>query len=66
MEPFEDGFSNVAQRGAFRRYLLRLVRDSRLKSLSAVLARVSIEDFVPLRLWLERLDAANRQCLHGP
>ena len=41
LEPFEDCFSHVAQRGAFRRYLLGLLSDSRRKSMSAMLARVS-------------------------
>ena len=33
--------AHVAQRGAFRRYLLGLLSDSRRKSMSAMLARVS-------------------------
>ena len=41
LEPFEDCFDHVAQRGAFRRYLLGLLSDSRRKSMSAMLARVS-------------------------
>ena len=41
LEPFEDCFSHVAQRGAFRRYLLGLLSDSRRKSMSAMLERVS-------------------------
>jgi len=41
LEPFEDCFGHVAQRGAFRRYLLGLLSDSRRKSMSAMLARVS-------------------------
>ena len=41
LEPFEDAFGHVAQRGAFRRYLLGLLSDSRRKSMSAMLARVS-------------------------
>jgi SRSO17 transposase len=41
LAPFEDGFGHVAQRGAFRRYLLGLLSDSRRKSMSAMLARVS-------------------------
>ena len=40
LEPFETGFGHVAQRGAFRRYLLRLLSDSRRKSMSAMLERV--------------------------
>jgi SRSO17 transposase len=40
LEPFETCFSHVAQRGAFRRYLLGLLSDSRRKSMSAMLARV--------------------------
>lgn len=40
LEPFEDCFGHVAQRGAFRRYLLGLLGDSRRKSMSAMLARV--------------------------
>ena len=41
LEPFEVGFPHVAQRGAFRRYLLGLLSDSRRKSMSAMLERVS-------------------------
>jgi len=41
LEPFEVCFTHVAQRGAFRRYLLGLLSDSRRKSMSAMLARVS-------------------------
>jgi SRSO17 transposase len=41
LEPFESDFGHVAQRGAFRRYLLGLLSDSRRKSMSAMLARVS-------------------------
>jgi SRSO17 transposase len=41
LEPFEDCFGHVAQRGAFRRYLLGLLSDSPRKSMSAMLARVS-------------------------
>ena len=40
LEPFETCFGHVAQRGAFRRYLLGLLSDSRRKSMSAMLARV--------------------------
>ena len=40
LEPFEDCFSHVAQRGAFRRYLLGLLNDSPRKSMSAMLERV--------------------------
>jgi len=40
LEPFEGCFSHVAQRGAFRRYLLGLLSDSRRKSMSAMLERV--------------------------
>lgn len=40
LEPFEGCFGHVAQRGAFRRYLLGLLSDSRRKSMSAMLARV--------------------------
>jgi len=40
LEPFEVCFPHVAQRGAFRRYLLGLLSDSRRKSMSAMLARV--------------------------
>jgi SRSO17 transposase len=40
LEPFEVCFTHVAQRGAFRRYLLGLLSDSRRKSMSAMLARV--------------------------
>jgi SRSO17 transposase len=41
LEPFEDCFGHVAQRGAFRRYLLGLLSDSRRKSMSAMLARIN-------------------------
>lgn len=41
LEPFEVCFTHVAQRGAFRRYLLGLLSDSRRKSMSAMLERVS-------------------------
>jgi len=41
LEPFEECFGHVAQRGAFKRYLLGLLSDSRRKSMSAMLARVS-------------------------
>lgn len=41
LEPFEHDFGHVAQRGAFRRYLLGLLNDSPRKSMSAMLARVS-------------------------
>lgn len=40
LEPFETCFTHVAQRGAFRRYLLGLLSDSRRKSMSAMLERV--------------------------
>ena len=40
LEPFEVCFPHVAQRGAFRRYLLGLLSDSRRKSMSAMLERV--------------------------
>ena len=40
LEPFEACFTHVAQRGAFRRYLLGLLSDSRRKSMSAMLERV--------------------------
>jgi len=41
LQPFEDAFGHVAQRGAFRRYLVGLLSDSRRKSMSAMRARVS-------------------------
>jgi SRSO17 transposase len=41
LAPFEDCFGHVAQRGAFHRYLLGLLSDSRRKSMSAMLARIS-------------------------
>ena len=41
LEPFEVCFNHVAQRGAFRRYLLGLLNDSRRKSMSAMLERVT-------------------------
>jgi SRSO17 transposase len=40
LEPFETCFVHVAQRGAFRRYLLGLLSDSPRKSMSAMLARI--------------------------
>lgn len=40
LEPFEICFTHVAQRGAFRRYLLGLLSDSRRKSMSAMWERV--------------------------
>jgi SRSO17 transposase len=40
LEQFEDCFGHVAQRGAFRRYVLGLLGDSRRKSMSAMLERV--------------------------
>jgi SRSO17 transposase len=40
LEPFETCFGHVAQRGAFRRYLLGLLSDSRRKSMSAMWERV--------------------------
>ena len=44
LEPFEVCFTHVAQRGAFRRYLLGLLSDSRRKSMSAMLERVSLTE----------------------
>jgi SRSO17 transposase len=41
LEPFEVCFTHVAQRGAFRRYLLGLLSDRRRKSMSAMLERVT-------------------------
>jgi hypothetical protein len=41
LEPFEVCFTHVAHGGAFRRYLLGLLSDSRRKSMSAMLERVS-------------------------
>lgn len=41
LEPFETCFTHVAQRGAFRRYLMGLLSDSRRKSMSAMLERVN-------------------------
>jgi SRSO17 transposase len=40
LEPFEQEFGHVAQRGAFRRYLVGLLSDSRRKSMSAMLERI--------------------------
>jgi SRSO17 transposase len=40
LEPFEECFGHVAQRGAFRRYLFGLLSDSKRKSMSAMLARI--------------------------
>ena len=41
LEPFEPAFGHVAQRGAFRRYVLGLLSDSRRKSMSAMLERIN-------------------------
>jgi SRSO17 transposase len=41
LEPFETAFGHVAQRGAFRRYVLGLLSDSRRKSMSAMLERIN-------------------------
>lgn len=41
LEQFEDCFGHVAQRGAFRRYVLGLLGDSRRKSMSAMLERIN-------------------------
>jgi SRSO17 transposase len=41
LEPFEAEFGHVAQRGAFRRYVLGLLSDSRRKSMSAMLERIN-------------------------
>jgi SRSO17 transposase len=41
LQPFEVCFTHIAQRGAFRRYLLGLLSDSRRKSMSAMLERVT-------------------------
>lgn len=41
LEPFEVCFTHIARRGAFRRYLLGLLSDSRRKSMSAMLERVT-------------------------
>jgi hypothetical protein len=40
LEPFEVCFTHVAQRGAFRRYPLGLLSESRRESMSAMLERV--------------------------
>jgi SRSO17 transposase len=40
LEPFERSFGHVAHRGAFRRYLLGLLSDSRRTSMSAMWERV--------------------------
>ena len=40
LEPFETCFGHVAQRGAFRRYLVGLLSDSPRKSMGAMLARI--------------------------
>lgn len=40
LEAFEGDFRHVAQRGAFRRYLIGLLSDSRRKSMSAMLERI--------------------------
>ena len=41
LEPFETAFGHVAQRGAFRRYVLGPLSDSRRKSMSAMLERIN-------------------------
>jgi SRSO17 transposase len=41
LEPFEGAFGHVAQRGAFRRYVIGLLSDSRRKSMSAMLERIN-------------------------
>lgn len=41
LEPFETAFGHVAQRGAFRRYVIGLLSDSRRKSMSAMLERIN-------------------------
>lgn len=41
LEAFEPAFGHVAQRGAFRRYVLGLLSDSRRKSMSAMLERIN-------------------------
>lgn len=41
LEPFEVAFGHAAQRGAFRRYVLGLLSDSRRKSMSAMLERIN-------------------------
>jgi SRSO17 transposase len=40
LEAFEQDFGHVAQRGAFRRYIIGLLSDSRRKSMSAMLERI--------------------------
>jgi SRSO17 transposase len=40
LEAFEPDFGHVAQRGAFRRYVIGLLSDSRRKSMSAMLERI--------------------------
>jgi len=40
LESFEGDFGHVAQRGAFRRYVIGLLSDSRRKSMSAMLDRI--------------------------
>ncbi len=59
LEPFESAFGHVAQRGAFRRYLLGVLSDSPRKSMSAMLARVSepgtyqaLQHFIPDAPWM--------------
>jgi SRSO17 transposase len=41
LEAFEPDFGHVAQRGAFRRYVVGLLSDSRRKSMSAMLERIN-------------------------
>lgn len=41
LEAFEPDFGHVAQRGAFRRYVIGLLSDSRRKSMSAMLERIN-------------------------
>lgn len=64
LESFEADFGHVAQRGAFRRYVIGLLSDSRRKSMSAMLERIkdpgsyqAFQHFVthapwgPARIW---------------
>jgi SRSO17 transposase len=58
LEPFEACFGHVAQRGAFRRYLVGLLSDSPRKSMSAMLARIqdpgsyqAFQHFITHAMW---------------
>jgi hypothetical protein len=68
LEPFEVCFTHVAQRGAFRRYLLGLLSDSRRKSMSAMLERVVVLNWyeeLRQRMSIVKASARPRRSLAG-